>query len=294
MPDNQAYVFSIIYRVNGDTTLVDWVGDEIIRQDFELLKPVDYIYQLEKGEKEGKLHFQCYLKLSEKMRPSTLQDVLEDGLSSQFKNVGVQACTPKGKIALKNYCMKSTTRVEGPWYKNYVYQGEDLDMMENPLQWQQSLLNLISEPADDRTIHWVYNDSGSVGKSKLTKYLSWKKLALTVPFGSASQIKTAICNTGARNCYLVDIPRSTGKDESMRDMFSALECIKNGHINSSMYGKGGQELFMKPPHVIVFSNMMPDFKLASKDRWKVYTLENKTDILNFNQEKNSDFPFILG
>jgi hypothetical protein len=77
---------------------------------------------------------------------------------------------------------------------------------------------------------------------------------------------------GAHRCYVVDFPRVLGKEDAVADIFAALEELKNGWVETAFYGKPG-ELLMEPPHVIVMSNDKPNLKLASKDRWKVFQLE---------------------
>ena len=68
---------------------------------------------------------------------------------------------------------------------------------------------------------------------------------------------------------MVDLPRVRGTDERQQELFSALEEIKNGWIESPMYGKAA-ELLMEPPHIWIFSNELPNTSFMSQDRWKIY------------------------
>ena len=147
--------------------------------------------------------------------------------------------------------------------------------MDNPLPWQKSLIEQVSVVnSDDRTVNWLVNFEGNIGKSKLQKWLVWQGLAQLVCMGTATQIKTAVSSGDTYNCYVCNIPRVSGNQESARDLFSALEDIKDGFVQSNMYGKG-RSLFMKPPHLWVFSNDLPDLQFCSKDRWKIFQLEDK-------------------
>lgn len=91
--------------------------------------------------------------------------------------------------------------------------------------------------------------------------------------GTATQIKSSIITKGPHRAYMLDLPRVRGKDESLQNTFSAIEEIKNGWVETAMYGKW-EELMMLPPHVIVFSNDKPRLDLCSADRWEVYQLDS--------------------
>jgi len=130
---------------------------------------------------------------------------------------------------------------------------------------------------NDRTVVWIYNKKGNVGKSKLCKFLAWKGLAKLITGGSASQLKSAIFTAGPKRCYLVDLPRTRGKDERMEDILSAVEALKNGFVQDHMYGKDN-ELFMMPPHVICFSNAPPPYLKLSLDRWTTFTITEDMDL----------------
>ena len=46
-------------------------------------------------------------------------------------------------------------------------------LIDNPFPWQVWLLDLLKLPPDDRTIHYVWDPEGSIGKSKIVKYLDF-------------------------------------------------------------------------------------------------------------------------
>jgi hypothetical protein len=75
------------------------------------LDPEECIFQLEKGEKTGKLHYQIYIKLKQnkKVRAKTLARYLNSAL------YGVEVRIAINGALSKEYCMKKATRVEGPW-----------------------------------------------------------------------------------------------------------------------------------------------------------------------------------
>lgn len=128
-------------------------------------------------------------------------------------------------------------------------------------------------PADDRSMCWVVNASGCGGKSKLIKYMctSFNFDCARIGLGTAIQMKVSAIAKGLHSIFMVDLPRVRGSDERQHDLFSALEDIKNGFIESPMYGSA-KALYMKPPHLWVFSNDYLNLSFASKDRWRIWLL----------------------
>ena len=267
MPTSKSsvWIFSITWSSPVDTQPIAHAAFKQVAKKF--------IYQWERGEVAGKEHLQGYLNLKE--RSYGTGKPLGALLNSLGMNgVECRACSTEGQQALKSYVMKDETRIRGPWADHPVYLGQDLSMLNTPFPWQQDIIDMISEPPDDRTILWIDDSGGNQGKSKLLKYLCYKKLAKRVPMGNATQLKTNVIVQGASRVYCVDIPRTIGSTEKMTDLISALEEIKGGWVSSAMYGKH-QELFMQPPHVICFSNMPPPRAMMSLDRWKVFSITAK-------------------
>lgn len=262
-------------------------GVDLLKQYLEERQYIDqWVFQVEFATR---FHYQGKINCSDRKAKGTL---LADFQAAGFDitNLTLRPVSSNGRQAnaLDFYCTKLDTRVSGPfadasWQppkKKKVYEGKDLECMETPLQWQSTVLDWLGAPADDRTVRWIYNKAGNAGKSKLQKYLCWKAKATMVPMGTATQLKTCVIAKGAHDAYVCNIGRVSGNAESQRDLFSALEAIKDGFVESAMYGKV-QTLFMEPPHVIVFSNDLPDLRLASMDRWKVYEVKDKDDFLHY-------------
>jgi len=214
------------------------------------------------------------------------------GLGMSSGGVSVRPCSNAGKLMLREYCMKPESRVAGPWADKPLYRlkyyARDLECMENPLPLQKEIIDIIEGPPDDRRISWYYDPVGNTGKSKLVKWLCHKDMAYNVPFGTANQIKSSIIQFGRHRCFVVDIPRTTGSDETLRDIFSALEGLKNGMVQSTMYGKNSV-LYLEPPHVIVFSNSLPCKKLVSRDRWAVFEVLRKGAVQQLGPYMGSRF-----
>lgn len=228
-----------------------------------------WIFQEERGIEAKKRHFQGRLSLKVKVRAGTLANDLRSEFNCKDLNVSIEHSDSSF------YCIKKDeTYVDGPWADHPIYLGKDVACMKSPLGWQQAILDWIEQEPNDRSIVWIYNAGGCIGKSKLVKYCCYNKLATRIPLGKAHQIKTSAIAKGAQRCYLLDIPRVTGSEESQRDLMSAIEEIKNGFVEACMYGKN-DIMFMEPPHVFVFSNDIPNIEMCSKDRWEVFELVGK-------------------
>lgn len=164
----------------------------------------------------------------------------------------------------------------------HVYDGSDLKCMQHPFPWQASVIASISAEPDDRTINWVYNKPGNAGKSKLVKYLCFKcKGVASVPFGTATQMKSHVFGQGPHRTFMVDLHqvRVSGRKKRQEAFFSLLKEIKNGCVKS--HG-GKKKLFMEPPHVWVFSKELPDAAYASGDRWAIHKI-NGNNLVPMNR-----------
>lgn len=241
-----------------------------------------WMFQIERGGKSGKLHVQGRILLEEAQMTHTMIHCFEcRGFAAHDITFLPESNKSIEQGGLSFYVMKDDTRVEGPWYdpsynpkKRKVYEGKDLECMRTPLMWQSNVLNKCSEPClDDRCVNWVVNLDGCAGKSKLMKFMRFdKKFNMArIPMGSAIQIKTSVIQKGPHDIYMVDLPRVRGGDERIAEVFSAIEEVKNGWVESPMYGKS-EDLMMDPPHVWVFSNEYPNLAHCSLDRWKIWEL----------------------
>jgi hypothetical protein len=69
------------------------------------------------------------------------------------------------------------------------------------------------------------------------------------------------------------MPRTTGKEDNLESMISAIEDLKNGHLVSNFYGRH-KKLIMNPPHIVVFSNQKCPKHMMSSDRWLTFEIKN--------------------
>lgn len=283
-PKSSVWIFSITWSHSVDAQPLAHAAFLKVAKKF--------VYQWERGHIAGKEHLQGYLNLKERSYHTGKP------LGALLNSLGLNGaeCKPASKegiAALQAYVMKDDTRIAGPWGDRPVYLGQDLTMLNSPYPWQATVISMIKKPPDDRTIVWINDTGGNVGKSKLLKKLCYEKLAKRIPLGNATQLKTNVVVQGPSRVYCVDLPRTVGSTEKMHDLISAIEEIKGGWVSSAMYGKH-QELFMQPPHVLVFSNMPPPREMMSRDRWKTYKVDSKkrlvTDLSDLSEKIKGFFP----
>jgi len=213
-----------------------------------------FTFQLERGEENGKLHYQGWFSLKQKERFSTVINLL----SSQF-----HLEPARDNFAAIKYCSKIDTRVDGPWNENSTF--IQTIKTEELYKWQQELKNLLlfTEP-DDRKIIIVLDKTGGKGKSAFCKYmqLTYKKVLYTRN-GRSSDIGYMVKNP---RIVLWDITRSIEGHLN----YDMVEQIKDGAVFSGKY-ESGMKIF-NPPHLVLFMNWSPDYSKLSADRWIVWDL----------------------
>lgn len=217
------------------------------------------LFSKEVGE-SGTPHLQGYFEFKTKRRPSSVFQCkrihFEKAIGNKQQNI--------------EYCCKDNEPVFS------LGLPETLKLIEPNRGWQKNILQIINEPAHDRTINWFWEEEGGIGKSCFTKYLCAKHGALILA-GKSADMKFGILkyiekhNGIAPKIIIFDIPRS------MLDYLSytGLEEIKNGCFFSSKY-ECDMVLF-NSPHVIVFANSEPDYEKMSSDKWNVVYIDKYAD-----------------
>lgn len=119
----------------------------MLEETFEILDSKNWVFQLERGEETGRLHYQCSLSLKNKVTKSKLLRLLAIAWKQQFPNHPVlETLSGEGvsetseslfnqttvlpmqdEAASFDYSQKTDTRVKGPWSKTgFYYDGSDL------------------------------------------------------------------------------------------------------------------------------------------------------------------------
>jgi len=135
---------------------------------------------------------------------------------------------------------------------------------KGPLRtWQRWFINEVKKNDNDRVIHWLYDEKGGIGKSKLAHFLRDDGyVQLSGPVANMAYMLDA----AATGC-LFDITRTQA--ESMDHIYQFAEQLKNGYVVSGKYHTHG--IKFTPKTIIIFSNFKPDPTKWSSDRYLIYT-----------------------
>jgi hypothetical protein len=235
-------------------------------------------FQQEKAPTTGRLHFQGRLWLKKKAR---LGAVIK-----MFPRLSHLTITSEAARSNDDYVTKSETRVAGPW------KSTDKEPTPCPRQlrgitlrpWQQHVVN-DANVWDTRTINIIYDPVGNSGKSTLGSHILYAGVGRKIPFSNDFRdIMRMIMCMPTSKLYIMDMPRSLNKDH-LYQFYAAIEEIKNGYAYDDRYAF--KEKQFDCPNIWIFTNKLPDQRMLSADRWKLWEIVNGQDLVPF---KESDSP----
>lgn len=129
--------------------------------------------------------------------------------------------------------------------------------------WQAELDEILRLPADDRKILFFVDFRGGVGKTWYQRYkLTICDRVQLLSSGKRDDIAHAIDET--KEIFFFNVPR--GGMEYLP--YTILEQIKDRLVFSPKYNSR-TKTFLKPTHVCVFCNEMPDLSRMSQDRYVI-------------------------
>lgn len=213
-----------------------------------------FVFQKEKGEETGYVHWQIYISLKQKEVFNTVKNLFPSAAHIEPVRDGWKAA---------NYCKKSDTRIEGPYDETSTF----IKTITNLYDWQQHLLDMCLKEPDDRTIVWVWESQGNRGKTQFCKYLYIKHGATVLGNGAFKDIAQAI--PANPKIVVFNITR----DLEERFNYSAVEAVKDGMIFSGKY-ESTMKVF-NSPHVMIFANFQPRLDAMSLDRWHIINLDEE-------------------
>jgi len=221
--------------------------------DIQLIsaKCAKYIIGKEVGE-SGTPHLQGYIEFDRRVRPM--------GIYTDMPGIHWEKCRGSREDNIK-YCSK-----DGIYVTNLNIDKPLVLLKESDFYpWQKWLFNKLMEPANSRTVYWIYDEAGNIGKSSFAKMMCYAFNGIVVN-GKANDMFQGISGYKESNgCYpgliFVDCPRHN--IDYMN--YGGIETIKNGHVFSGKYES--KQMFFNPPHVVCFANSPPDESKFSADRW---------------------------
>jgi len=231
----------------------------------------NYVFQLEDsriGKVPHNLHFQMWLHTEEKHRASALIKV---ACESGFSGMAITPASNAGKLILKKYCMKSDTRVAGPWADREIYMGRDLISLAGMTLPQKKLLDYLMQcdPVEHshRLIIWICDERGASGKSAFKKFCSYHYGWPGFSYCNAKDMLYIVMKFPNKRVYFFNLSKTRSADVSENELYAALESIKDGDFTSPKYEP--QNVLMNPCHVVVFANHWPKSELLSRERLKL-------------------------
>lgn len=179
------------------------------------------------------------------------------------------------------YCSKASSRVEGgrSWRFGVPEEVRDPLAGKKLRPWQSEIKGIIDSKPDDRTILWVADLEGNSGKTTFCKSLlvdSGEHQKYAYVSGKAIDVKHAVAQIVENHnlsCVFFDFVRS--KEEYVS--YEAIEAVKNGIFFSSKYES--KTVVFNCPHLVVFANFYPDEEKLSKDRWKIYSIDEHFNLI---------------
>lgn len=136
-----------------------------------------------------------------------------------------------------------------------------------PSKWQHELLRELESCVDDRKVIWYVDREGGRGKTYMARYLLANKGACYL-----TNCKTAdgAHTYNGEEIVVFDYSRSVED----RINYGIIEQIKNGLVFSPKYDSRTKVHAI--PHVVCFSNFMPDRTQLSADRWDIRVLTDES------------------
>ena len=258
-------------------TLNNYTNDELNNLiTFLTTKKALFIIGKEIGEEEKTPHLQCYAEFNSQMRFATLKkhnDRLHIEKTKGNREQNLKYCD-KDNDYISNFPIHKMLLL----YKNITWKT-----------WQQSIINLIENTPEERTINWVYDPIGNSGKSFLVKYL-YLKYDIMITNGKSNDVFNQLLqrdldNKNTQN-IVIDVPRCV---EDKYISYQAIEKLKDGLFYSGKY-EGGI-VCIPTPTLIIMSNHLPDIKKMSKDRWNIVQISgDETELDEYLREEEEEIP----
>jgi len=213
-----------------------------------------YIFGEEVGEK-GTPHLQGAIRWKNARSFNSVRTLIEGAHIERCKN---------WHASIK-YCSK-----DGKTYDN-LPKKKPIKIIEKLFPWQQKIVDEIATEPDDRTINWIYDTKGCIGKTALTKYLCVKNPdKILVVSGKAADAKYAIAELVAKDKEPEAVLFHFTRTNEQYVSYEAIEAIKDGLFFNTKYES--RQVVMNCPHVFIFANFPPIVEKLSADRWNIVNL----------------------
>lgn len=236
-----------------------------------------WAFQEEQGEKTGYLHFQVRCRTFKPKYIGTHKATWSNLIPGCHVSPTTNEVHSKGTF---NYVLKADTRTRGPWTdqnKPIVLTRQLKAFLQLTLRpWQQKVVD-ICQLEEDRYIQIILDEVGNTGKSILSEYLEYRRLAYEVPpFTAMEDLMQCCMCIPAQRTYLIDMPKGMKKDK-LASFFAGIEALKNGTMYDKRYAFKKRRI--DRPQIIIFTNTKPDLSLLSRDRWQCNRITTSFDLV---------------
>lgn len=143
--------------------------------------------------------------------------------------------------------------------------------------WQKEMWEKLQYPPDGRTLVWLSDAIGGVGKTRFAKWCCITHRDKCAYFNSIGKIADFamniqnLWNTGWRgDTIFLNLSRSYS---DRTNIYEACENILDGVITCTKYTGG--TVWLPRLHVVCLSNFMPQSENLSFDRWRVYDVSER-------------------
>lgn len=177
-------------------------------------------FQLEEGEKCGKLHFQGRVSLKKKRRKTEIYKLATDTFLTGV-HWSPTSNENKGNF---DYVTKNFTRIAGPWDINTKprYIPRQVREIESLRPFQQAICD-DAEVWDTRHINIVYDPDGNIGKSRLKLWIRAYGIGRIIPpVNDFKDMMRMVMDIPTAKLYVIDLPKAYKKDK-LGGLYSAIE-----------------------------------------------------------------------
>lgn len=244
-----------------------------------------WVFQHEKGEKEGYHHWQGRMSLWKQRRKNELMKLMQ-GMEMAVPNyLAPTAAVNHKKEAF--YCMKEDTRIDGPYTNEdqvdfipKIYQNVDL------YPFQKTIIESKAKPFE-RAVNLIYDKKGCQGKTVAMMVAHCYSNAIILPqCNDGEKLIQSLCNiliakqNHTPGLLFVDLPRAMNQ-EKLAGMYGALEVIKTGWVYDMR--NHFKDWRFDPPTIWVFTNTKPLTAYLTPDRWKIWHITEEKELVPYRK-----------
>jgi len=240
-----------------------------------------YVFQLERGDTTGYLHYQGRMSLIKKHRKTELMKLFD---SIPIPNYLEPSANPTYYAGDMFYVQKNETRVDGPWDERVTEKyipRQYRDMLSKLYPYQRYIYD-NAQVFDTRIINMIYCPKGNIGKSTIASICELYANGIDLPpVNDSEKLIQSCCDIceakGIRNPspIFIDMPRAMNKDR-LNGIYTAIEQIKKGKLFDLRYKY--KEYWIDSPQIWVFSNIRPELNMLSRDRWRLWRVDDNKDL----------------